>query len=107
MGNADQAWKAERLARALRQLEALKLYSCPADFDESMHLTWTRGSATGGYKELSEAMASIVSARWSELRDAAISACQKCVDDAREDLKASLEDSGSDQLPPVSSELQK
>jgi hypothetical protein len=91
MGNSDEAWKAERLARALRQMEALKMYNCPADFDESMHLTWTRGSATGGYKELSDAMSAIVAARWSELRDAAIAACQKSIDDVREELRASLQ----------------
>ena len=94
MSNSDQAWKAERLARALRQLESLKMYNCPADFDESMHLTWTRGSATAGYKELSDAMSATVSARWSELRDAAIATCQKNVDDAREELRASLQGGG-------------
>lgn len=90
MVNSDQVLKVERLARALRQLDAMELYDIPADFDDSMHLTWTRGCATAGYTELSDAMSSIVSARWSELRDAAISACRKSVDDAREELRLSL-----------------
>ena len=90
MSNADQAWKAERLAYALRQLEAMKEFAHPADFDESLQVTWVRGSATGGYKELSKAMSSIVSARWSELRDAAINAAQRAVDDAREEVRLSL-----------------
>lgn len=90
MSDTDQAWKAERLAYAIRQLEELKSFAHPADFDESMAVTWQRGSATRGYEELSKAMASIVSARWSELRDAALKAAQVAVDDAREELRLAL-----------------
>jgi len=94
MSNNDQAWKADRLAREIRQLEALKEYAHPADFDESMALTWQRGSATGGYKELSKAMASIISARWSELRNDAVNAAEAAVKAAREELVASLSENG-------------
>lgn len=90
MSDANEAWQAERLAYALRQLEELKSFGHPADFDETMSLTWVRGSATRGYKELSKAMASIVSARWSEIRDAAIKAAEAAVADARSELQQSL-----------------
>lgn len=90
MSSANEQWMAERLARLLSRLEAMKSFSHPADFDETLRVVWQRGSATNGYKELSEAMSVLVASKWSALRAEAISIAQASVDAARDELRAAL-----------------
>lgn len=80
---------AYELTRAINEVEALKLFPICAENCE-MFLTWSNGSALGGYKELSAAMSIIVSERWSEIRDEAIRRAEVRLEKAREGMRSAL-----------------
>jgi hypothetical protein len=94
MSNANEEFAARRLADALQKLSYLSGYSHPADFDESLSVSWSRGSATPGYKEMAKAISQIVASQWSALRDQAIKQVQQAVDEARADLRSAQGKSG-------------
>lgn len=90
MSNAQEEFLAQKLANVIVALRALECFDTSAMGDTSTRVTWVRGSSLGGYKELSEAISVIVSERWNELRDEALTRARKRVDDVRAELLAEL-----------------
>lgn len=94
MSNSTEEFAARRLADALRKLGDLKSYGHPADFDETLSVSWSRGSATIGYKVMANAISEIVAAQWTALRDEALKQASDDVESARMELRSAQGKSG-------------
>lgn len=80
------------LASALEALDELLAFSFDATGCTGMLLSWSTGSATRGYKELSKAMSqAIADGMWTEIRIAAIAKAKIRVENAREALRKAQE----------------
>ncbi len=75
------------LANALKSLEMIESFSYDASGCTGMHLTWSQGSATPGYQELSRARSeSIRGPMWREIRRMAIDEARARIEAARRKL---------------------
>jgi hypothetical protein len=76
------------LAEAMDELQELMSFKFDATGCTGMRLSWTIGSATRGYKELSKGMSqAIKDGLWREIRIAAIAKAKIRVENAREALR--------------------
>lgn len=90
---SEEAHAARDLAEAIEHLETLRLFDMNVQGCE-MRLTWSNGSALGGYSELSQAISEIVSEGWYALKLEAIRRAEWRVDQARQKLRSALTVSG-------------
>lgn len=74
------------LANAIDKLELLEGFKYPVAGSSDVRVEWTLARSCVGYKEMSEAVSSIVSARFDEFRALAIEAAKLEVEQCRADL---------------------
>jgi len=76
------------LAAAIDELQEVMSFNFDATGCTGMLLSWSTGSATRGYKELSKRMSQVIKdGLWSEIRIAAIAKAKIRVENARESLR--------------------
>lgn len=86
---SQEVWKLRALVEAIDHLETLKLFQMNVQGCE-MFLTWSNGSALGGYKEIAKAISEIVSEGWFVMKQEAIRRAEARVTEAREALRQQL-----------------